>query len=156
MLLLGLGPLVGLGLVTDAMLHGGLAEQERAHQIAVLRQVSADVREGLDEAAESSLRIGRVLTDPRLGTSEDGRIEFLRETFARSTVVREAGPDVTVLARLDDGTIVAVRQGRLLGTSFHPELTGDSRLHALFVGMVEEARRATQKTKKPGIRTAPR
>lgn len=66
-----------------------------------------------------------------------------RAVFIRAPVVSAAGPDVEVLARLDDGTIVAVRQGRLLGTSFHPELTGDPRLHALFVGMVAASNRQT-------------
>lgn len=67
-----------------------------------------------------------------------------RAVFIRAPVVRRAGPAVELLARLDDGTIVAVRQGRLLGTSFHPELTGDSRLHALFLGMAAAARSASK------------
>lgn len=66
-----------------------------------------------------------------------------RAVFIRAPVVSAAGPDVEVLARLDDDTIVAVRQGPLLGTSFHPELTGDPRLHALFLGMVRVAIRRT-------------
>ena len=45
-----------------------------------------------------------------------------------------------VLARLEDGRVVACRQGALLATSFHPELTPDSRLHELFVRMVAEAK----------------
>ena len=59
--------------------------------------------------------------------------------FIRAPVVREVGPGVQVLSRLDDGTIVAVRHGRLFGTSFHPELTGDTRLHAEFVEMARHA-----------------
>jgi len=59
--------------------------------------------------------------------------------FIRAPVVREVGPGVQVLSRLDDGTIVAVRHGRLFGTSFHPELTGDTRLHAGFVEMARQA-----------------
>ena len=59
--------------------------------------------------------------------------------FIRAPVVRAVGPGVQVLSRLDDGTIVAVRRGRLFGTAFHPELTGDTRLHASFV---ETARHA--------------
>ncbi|MCB0217129.1 MAG: pyridoxal 5'-phosphate synthase glutaminase subunit PdxT [Chloroflexi bacterium] len=59
--------------------------------------------------------------------------------FIRAPVVERVGPDVAVLARLDDGRIVAVRQQRLLGTAFHPELTGDSRLHALFLRICAEA-----------------
>ncbi|MFQ5460583.1 MAG: pyridoxal 5'-phosphate synthase glutaminase subunit PdxT [Anaerolineae bacterium] len=54
--------------------------------------------------------------------------------FIRAPAVREVGPEVEVLARLDDGTIVAVAQGRRLGCAFHPELTSDLRLHRLFVG----------------------
>ena len=59
--------------------------------------------------------------------------------FIRAPVVRAVGPGVRVLSRLDDGTIVAVRHGRLFGTSFHPELTGDTRLHAGFVEMARNA-----------------
>jgi 5'-phosphate synthase pdxT subunit len=58
--------------------------------------------------------------------------------FIRAPVVTAAGPGVEILARLDDGRIVAVRQGRLLATAFHPELTDDLRLHACFCAIVEE------------------
>jgi 5'-phosphate synthase pdxT subunit len=64
--------------------------------------------------------------------------------FIRAPWVERAGDDVEVLARVEggpaDGRIVAVRQGNLLATSFHPELTGDTRVHALFVEMVRAAR----------------
>ncbi len=53
--------------------------------------------------------------------------------FIRAPVVTRAGEDVEVLARLDDGRIVAVRQGHLLATAFHPELTDDVRFHAWFL-----------------------
>lgn len=54
--------------------------------------------------------------------------------FIRAPQVVEVGPDVEVLARTaPDGPVVAVRQGRLLATSFHPELTADARIHRLFV-----------------------
>ncbi len=61
--------------------------------------------------------------------------------FIRAPWVESVGPDVEVLARLESGpaagTIVAVRQGRLWATSFHPELTGDTRLHAAFVSTLD-------------------
>jgi 5'-phosphate synthase pdxT subunit len=60
-----------------------------------------------------------------------------RAVFIRAPVVDEIGPDVEVLSRLDDGRPVAVRQGALLATAFHPELTGDSRMHRLFADMAE-------------------
>lgn len=56
-----------------------------------------------------------------------------RAVFIRAPAITSAGAGVQVLAALDDGRIVAVRQGRLLATAFHPELTGDDRLHRLFV-----------------------
>jgi len=62
--------------------------------------------------------------------------------FIRAPWVEDAGPDVEVLARVTggeaDGRIVAVRQGSLLATSFHPEVTDDARVHELFVSMVRE------------------
>ena len=62
--------------------------------------------------------------------------------FIRAPWVESVGPDVEVLGVVEDGSaagrIVAVRQGDLLATSFHPELTGDARVHALFVEIVKE------------------
>jgi 5'-phosphate synthase pdxT subunit len=62
--------------------------------------------------------------------------------FIRAPWVESVGPGVEVLGSVETGTaagrIVAVRQGGLLATSFHPELAGDARLHALFVKMVKE------------------
>lgn len=55
--------------------------------------------------------------------------------FIRAPVVNSVGESVKVLAALDDGRPVAVRQGRMLATAFHPELTGDSRIHEMFVRM---------------------
>ncbi|WP_134768390.1 pyridoxal 5'-phosphate synthase glutaminase subunit PdxT [Nocardioides sp. 1609] len=60
--------------------------------------------------------------------------------FIRAPWVEQVGPDVEVLARVEHGPaadrIVAVRQGRLLATSFHPEVGDDSRVHRLFVELV--------------------
>ena len=58
--------------------------------------------------------------------------EPLHGVFIRAPLVERAGPDVEVLARLD-GRPVACRQGPVLVTSFHPELSGDLRLHDLFL-----------------------
>jgi 5'-phosphate synthase pdxT subunit len=64
----------------------------------------------------------------------------LHAVFIRAPWVEEAGDEVEVLGRVEggpaDGKIVAVRQGNLVATSFHPELTGDRRVHALFVEIV--------------------
>jgi 5'-phosphate synthase pdxT subunit len=55
--------------------------------------------------------------------------------FIRAPWVERVGPDVQVLARAADH-VVAVRQGPMLATSFHPEVTGDRRIHHLFVDIV--------------------
>jgi pyridoxal 5'-phosphate synthase pdxT subunit len=63
--------------------------------------------------------------------------------FIRAPWVEKVGSEVEVVARVASGEavgrIVAVRQGRLLATSFHPEITGDHRIHAVFVAMVRAA-----------------
>ena len=59
--------------------------------------------------------------------------------FIRAPIITQVGPQVQVLSRLDNGTIVAARQGNLLATSFHPELTPDHRMHKYFVDMIERA-----------------
>lgn len=57
--------------------------------------------------------------------------------FIRAPVATSAGEGVEVLARLEDGQIVAAKQGHFLATAFHPELTGDNRLHQVFLDMVQ-------------------
>jgi 5'-phosphate synthase pdxT subunit len=56
--------------------------------------------------------------------------------FIRAPYIESAGKGVEILAKLADGRIVAARQKNLLVTSFHPELTGDVRLHSYFLDMV--------------------
>jgi 5'-phosphate synthase pdxT subunit len=58
--------------------------------------------------------------------------------FIRAPLIDRLGPDVTALATLPDGTIVAAEHENLLVTAFHPELTGDTRLHEYFVAKVGE------------------
>ena len=69
--------------------------------------------------------------------------EPLHAVFIRAPWVEQVGPAATALGRTvgdgEAGRIVVVRQQNLLATSFHPELTGDARLHAYFVQMVREA-----------------
>lgn len=59
-----------------------------------------------------------------------------RGVFIRAPVVNTVGKGVEVIARLDDGRPVAVRESHMLATAFHPELTGDSRVHELFLDIV--------------------
>ena len=72
-----------------------------------------------------------------------GLDEPVHAIFIRAPWVEAAGPDVEVLARVEHGPaagrIVAVRQGALMATSFHPEVGGDDRIHRLFVDLVARA-----------------
>jgi 5'-phosphate synthase pdxT subunit len=68
-----------------------------------------------------------------------GEDEPVRAVFIRAPWIDEVGPGVEVLAEVD-GRPVFARDGRFLVAAFHPELTPDTRLHELFVEMVEEGR----------------
>jgi 5'-phosphate synthase pdxT subunit len=60
--------------------------------------------------------------------------------FIRAPQIESIGKHCEALATLDDGSVVAVRQGKMLATSFHPELTGDTRLHKYFLDIVSGKR----------------
>ena len=61
--------------------------------------------------------------------------------FIRGPVVESVGPKAAALATISDGRVVAVEQGNLLGTSFHPEINGEYRFHEYFLGKVRERAR---------------
>ena len=65
--------------------------------------------------------------------------EPVHAVFIRAPVVEQWGESVEILARIADGRGVAIRQANLLGTSFHPEMTGETRFHELFLRMVAAA-----------------
>jgi pyridoxal 5'-phosphate synthase pdxT subunit len=58
--------------------------------------------------------------------------------FIRAPVIERVGPEVDVMARLDDGRIVAVRERNVIATAFHPELAGETRFHRLVATMAAE------------------
>jgi 5'-phosphate synthase pdxT subunit len=72
------------------------------------------------------------LTVPVLGDQP------VHAVFIRAPVIDRIGASVDVLARLDDGRIVAVRERNILATSFHPELAGETRFHRLLATMAAE------------------
>lgn len=59
--------------------------------------------------------------------------------FIRAPIVSEVGQGVAVLASLEDGRVVGVRQGNILGISFHPEVTGETAVHEYFADMCKKA-----------------
>ncbi|MDQ2853206.1 pyridoxal 5'-phosphate synthase glutaminase subunit PdxT [Dermatophilaceae bacterium Sec6.4] len=83
-------------------------------------------------------------TDLRLAWLTDGTVRPVHAVFIRAPWVEQTGAGVEVLGRVPDGPaagrIVAVRQGSLLATSFHPEVTDDYRVHSYFVDLVRASR----------------
>lgn len=61
-----------------------------------------------------------------------------RAAFIRAPLIEEIGPEAELLAALPDGRAVAARQGRVMGLAFHPESTGETRFHELFLQDVRE------------------
>ena len=63
-------------------------------------------------------------------------------TFIRAPLITRAGPKARAIAALPDGGVVAVEQGNLLGTSFHPEMNGETRLHQRLLDIAAQQRTA--------------
>ncbi|KAG4092431.1 SNO glutamine amidotransferase [Neocallimastix lanati (nom. inval.)] len=66
-----------------------------------------------------------------------------RGIFIRAPIIESIGDDVTVLAKLENGSIVAVKQDNIIATAFHPELTNDPRFHQYFINHVIERKVST-------------
>lgn len=64
---------------------------------------------------------------------------LVHAAFIRAPIVERVGGGVEITAKLDDGRVVGVRQGNAMGISFHPEVTGETRIHALFADIVASA-----------------
>ena len=127
------GSCAGMILLADA-LQDGAQEQETIGGLDVVVRRNAFGRQV--DSFEADLRPD--------GDWADDAGPPLHAVFIRAPWVERAGPGVTVLARISggeaDGRIVAVRQGDLVATSFHPEISGDTRVHRYFVDLVRSAR----------------
>ncbi len=95
---------------------------------------------GLLDLDVSRNAYGRQVASFEADLELQGDDEPLRGVFIRAPRVRDAGPEVEVLAELD-GEPVLLRDGRLLVASFHPELTTDTRVHERFLELVREEER---------------
>ncbi|MGG8407363.1 pyridoxal 5'-phosphate synthase glutaminase subunit PdxT [Streptomyces sp. 12297] len=114
------GTCAGMIMLADKILDGR-ADQETLGGIDMIVRRNAFGRQ--NESFEASIDFAGI---------EGGPVEGV---FIRAPWVESVGAAAEVLATYD-GHTVAVRQGNILATSFHPELTGDDRVHAYFVGMV--------------------
>lgn len=97
---------------------------------------------GLDVVVRRNA-FGRQVDSFEADLDVEGFAATFHAMFIRAPWVEKVGQDVDVVARIASGDavgrIVAVRQANLLATSFHPEITGDHRIHAMFVDMVRQA-----------------
>jgi pyridoxal 5'-phosphate synthase pdxT subunit len=132
--------LYGLREPIVALAHGGAAVYGTCAGMILLADRIADGDEPVLQLLDITVQrnaYGRQLDSfeadvaiPSLGD------EPVHGVFIRAPVVSEVGTDVEVLARDADGRPIAVRQGRVLATAFHPELTGDRRLHRLMLELI--------------------
>jgi pyridoxal 5'-phosphate synthase pdxT subunit len=125
------GTCAGMIMLADHI-EGGIAGQETIGGLDVVVRRNAFGRQV--DSFEADLDV----------VSKDLTLPFtFRAMFIRSPWVEKVGQSVEVVARVAAGEavgrIVAVRQANLLATSFHPEITGDHRIHAMFVDMVRSA-----------------
>jgi len=116
-----LGTCAGLIMLSDRLIDA-IDGQQTFGGMDVLTRRNAFGRQ--TESFEAELDIPALGTDP------------VHTTFIRGPVVEEVGADATTLAALEDGRVVAVEQGNLLGISFHPELSGEPRFHQRFLDRV--------------------
>lgn len=101
-----------------------------------------DGRIGLMDLTVRRNAFGRQLDSFEVQLPFAGIDHTIPAVFIRAPLIEQVGPQATPLASLADGRVVAARQGNLIATSFHPELTPDLSLHAWFVRQIVAAGRA--------------
>jgi len=118
------GTCAGLIMLADTVLDAIAGQQSLGGLDVVVRRNAFGSQ---NQSFETDLEI------PELGDPP------VHAVFIRGPVVESVGPSARALASLSDGRVVAVEQGNLLGTSFHPEITGEYRFHEYFIRKVAEA-----------------
>ena len=120
----------------------GLDEAIKAFQGAVFGTCAGMIvldreRLGLIDIAVERNAFGRQVSSFEADIEIAGEAEPFHAVFIRAPWIREAGPGVEILAEVDGHPVLA-REGRILVASFHPELTGDTRIHERFLNLVRE------------------
>lgn len=106
---------------------------------SIVGRQDAPHRLGVMDIAVRRNGYGRQLDSFEADLEVDGLDGNFRAVFIRAPVVEESGSDVEVLAEVE-GRPVFVRQGSMLASTFHPEMTPDARLHEMFVRLIDEKR----------------
>ncbi len=102
-----------------------------------------DGRIGLMDLTVQRNAFGRQVDSFEIDLPFEGLAEPIHAVFIRAPLVERLGPAAEALATLPDGRVVAARQGNLLATAFHPELTPDVSLHKWFIAQCAERAEAT-------------
>jgi 5'-phosphate synthase pdxT subunit len=140
-----LSRLFGLAAPLRAAIKSGMPVYGTCAGLIMLSDTVRDSIDGQQTLGGLDIVVRRNAFGSQLDSFEtDLDIPVLGETpvhavFIRAPVVECLGSAVTALAELGDGRVVAVEQDNLLGTSFHPEMTGDTRFHEYFLGKVRSA-----------------
>jgi 5'-phosphate synthase pdxT subunit len=101
-----------------------------------------DGRIGLMDLTVQRNAFGRQVDSFEVDLPFNGLDRPIHAVFIRAPLVQRVGPEAETLAALENGRVVAARQGNLLATAFHPELTPDTRLHAWFIQTCRAAARS--------------
>lgn len=118
------GTCAGLIMLADTILDGIPGQQTFGGLDIVVRRNAFGAQV---DSFEAELAI------PELGP------EPVHAAFIRAPIVEAVGDRAQALARVADGRVVAVRQGNLIGTSFHPEITGELRFHRLLLELISQS-----------------
>jgi 5'-phosphate synthase pdxT subunit len=105
-----------------------------------------DGRIGMMDLKVQRNAFGRQIDSFEVDLPFEGLDHPIHAVFIRAPTVLEVGAAAEPLATLDDGRVVAARQGNLLATAFHPELTPDTRLHEMFVANCRDAARQREES----------
>jgi 5'-phosphate synthase pdxT subunit len=103
-------------------------------------QTTLDLMDIIVERNAFGRQLDSFIADLDVPILKNGQVKPFPAVFIRAPRLAETDHNqgVEVIARLSDGTVVAARQGHWLATSFHPELTGDSRFHQYFLSLVKD------------------
>jgi len=113
-----------------------------AGMICLARKVSDSINPGLESLALMDIEVRRNAFGRQVDSFETELLlpalgqEPFPAVFIRAPIIDRVAPQVEILANLPNGVAVAARQGKLVATAFHPELSGDSRFHRYFLDIV--------------------
>ncbi len=130
--------------IKDRALHGFPILGTCAGLICLARSVHHSDRNGMETLSLMDIEVERNAFGRQVDSFEtDLQVPVLGEEafhaiFIRAPIIERTGEQVEALAKLSEGTVVAARQGKLVVTAFHPELSDDTRFHSYFLKIASD------------------